>query len=129
MTTEQAHQQPNITEQYFRETSEHFMQQLNKKDKVIEFLKSRLQEIDYQKYHIDKLKDKIKYALTLQGELINASNNSIYELLGEVSNRTQCINDATRSVNGDIEDFLENYVEIEELNSKVRKELTNKKMD
>ena len=115
MTTEQAQQQPNITEQYFRETSEHFMQQLNKKDKVIDFLKSRLQEIDYQKYHIDKLKDKIKYALTLQGELINASNNSIYELLAEVSNRTQYINDATRSVNGDIEDFLENYVEIEEL--------------
>ena len=117
MTTEHAQPQekPNITEQYFRETSEHYMKELSKKDKTIEFLKSRLQEIDYQKFHIDKLKDKIKYALTLQKELLNASNASIYELLGEVGNRTQCIDDATRSINGDIEDYLENYLEFEEL--------------
>ena len=115
MTTEQAQKPDTITEQYFRETSEHYMQELKKKDKTIEFLKSRLSEIDYQKFHIEKLKDKIKYALTLQKELINASNGSIYELLSEVGNRTQCIDDATRSIDGDIDDFLDNYVELESL--------------
>ena len=111
-----AEQKPNITEQMYRETSEHFMKELEKKNKIIEFLKSRLEEVNYQKRHIDKLRDKIKYALLLQRQMVDTSSGNVYELIGELGNRTACIDDTTRSLDGDINDFVENYMDTLHLN-------------
>ena len=108
--------EPNITEQMYRETSEHFMAELNKKNKIIQFLKSRLKEVQHQKNHIEKLRDKIKYALLVQHQMMDAANSNIYELVGELGNRTQSIADTTRSIDGDIEDFMENYSDTLHLN-------------
>jgi len=102
---------PNITEQMYRETSEHFMQELKKKDRIIKFLKNRLDEVAYQKKHIEKIGDRIKYALKINNQMISNTNDNIYEYLGEIGNRTACIDDNTRSVDGDIDDFIENYLD------------------
>jgi hypothetical protein len=108
-------QPENVTEQMFRETSEHFMSELNKKDKTIRFLKNRLKEVEFQKNFIEKSRDKIVYALKLQCQMLDASSSNIFDMLGEIQNRTACINDNTRSLDGDIEDYLENYVEVIDL--------------
>lgn len=108
-------QSNNITEQMYRETSEHFMQELEKKNKTIYFLKNRLKEVEFQKNFIEKSRDKIVYALKLQCQMVDNSAANIFEMLGEIQNRTACINDNTKSINGDIEDYLENYIEIMDL--------------
>tara|TARA_R100001086_G_scaffold49571_3_gene22030 strand:+ start:2767 stop:3126 length:360 start_codon:yes stop_codon:yes gene_type:complete len=109
MTNEQ---KPNVTEQMFRETSEHFMQELEKKDKIIKFLKQRLQDVEYQKGYIEKLRDRFKYALFVQKQLIDSHETNIYDLITELGSRTKCIEDNTRSVDGDIDDWLENYSDL-----------------
>ena len=111
-----AEQKPNITQQMYRETSEHFMKEIETKNKIIEFLKSRLEEVNYQKRHIDKLRDKIKYALLLQRQMVDTSSGNVYELIGELGNRTACIDDTTRSLDGGINDFVENYMDTLHLN-------------
>jgi len=112
MTSEHPTPKPNITEQMFKETSEHYMQELKKKDKIIDFLKNRLKDIESQKNYIEKCKDKIRYALQLQADILNANTNSMYESLDEIKSRTNYIDDSTNNINIDIEDFVENYLDV-----------------
>jgi chromosome segregation ATPase len=111
MTSEQHNEKPNITEQMYRETSEHFMEELKKKEKIIDFLKNRLKDVESQKNYIEKCKDKLKYALQLQADILNANTNSMYESLTEISNRNKYITDSSTNIDNDIEDFIENYLD------------------
>lgn len=111
MTSEPKNQKPNVTEQMFKETSEHFMEELKKKEKIIDFLKNRLKDIESQKNCIEKCKDKLKYALQIQADILNANTNNMYESLDEISSRNSYIKDSTSNINTDIEDFIENYLD------------------
>ena len=106
-----------ITEQFYRETSEHFVMELNKKDKIINFLKDRLREVSDEQSHFLMLTGKIKMICKLQKDMMNLSFNQYYDIADELRLRTNNLDDTTRSLDNDIIDFLENYadLDIEEL--------------
>ena len=106
-----------ITEQFYRETSEHFVMELKKKDKIINFLKDRLREVSDEKEHFLMLTSKIKMICKLQKDMLNLSFNQYYDIADELRLRTNNLDDTTRSLDNDIIDFLENYadLDIEEL--------------
>jgi len=117
MTNPTNNNDDRITEQFLRETSEHFMSELKKKDKIINFLKDRLREVSDEKAHFLMLTGKIKMICKLQKDMMNLSFNQYYDIADELKLRTNNLDDTTRSLDSDIIDFLENYadLDIEEL--------------
>jgi esterase/lipase len=102
----------NITEQMYRETSEHYMQELKKKDRIIKFLKNRLEEIDYHKNKLKEIKDQIKLCTSLQIQFNKVTEEKIYSILHDQSERLNCIDDSTANVDSDLQDYIDNYIEI-----------------
>ena len=117
MTNPTNNNDDRITEQFLRETSEHFMLELKKKDKIINFLKDRLREVSDEQSHFLMLTGKIKMICKLQKDMMNLSFNQYYDIADELRLRTNNLDDTTRSLDNDIIDFLENYadLDIEEL--------------
>ena len=102
----------NITEQMYRETSDHFMQELKKKDRCIQFLKQRLGDIQHQKQYLIVLVGKIKTLIKVHKELNLVSLGNFHDIADELNSRAACIDDSTVSIDGDLEDFIENYVDL-----------------
>jgi len=102
----------NITEQMYRETSEYYMQELKKKDRIIKFLKNRLEEIDYHKNKLKEIKDQIKLCTNLQIQFNKVTEEKIYSILHDQSERLNCIDDSTANVDSDLQDYIDNYIEI-----------------
>lgn len=102
----------NITEQMYRETSEHYMQELKKKDRIIKFLKNRLEEVDHHKVKIKELKDQVRLCISLQHQFSKVTEEKIYSLLHDQNERLNCIDDSTANVSTDLQDYIDNYIDV-----------------
>ncbi len=103
----------NITEQFYRETSEHFVSELKKKDREIHFLKQRLEEVNTHKDKLFMLVSKIKTVTKINYDMNTLNFNNYYDIAQELTERSHCINDSTSNVDSDLEDFILNYSELE----------------
>jgi len=116
-STAGAEEHENITEQMYRETSEHYMQELKKKDRIIKFLKNRLEEIDYHKNKLKEIKDQIKLCTSLQIQFNKVTEEKIYSILHDQSERLNCIDDSTANVDSDLQDYIDNYIELVDIDT------------
>ena len=102
----------NITEQYFRETSEHYMLELKKKDRIIDFLKRRLKDVQHHLNTVKETKQQILLVNEYLTDLVEMHNDKTENLLREQSIKIRACEDNTQNLDEDIQDFIENFIEM-----------------
>ena len=72
-----------------------------------------MRDIQHQKEYLSVLVGKMKTLIKIQKDMTSISVANYYEITEELSSRAACIDDSTLSIDTDLEDFIENYSELE----------------
>ena len=72
-----------------------------------------MRDIQHQKEYLTVLVGKMKTLIKIQKDMTSIGVANYYDLADELQSRAACIDDSTLSIDSDLEEFIENYSELE----------------